>query len=71
MVKLKKYSVKLIQCPTCKGNGFVKIIKENKETYINQCWDCDSEGEFYVHKPEISIASDHVDPVTGDVFKLN
>ena len=47
MAKLKKYNVKLIQCPTCRGNGFVKIIKENEETHISQCWDCDSEGEFY------------------------
>ena len=35
-------------CPTCKGNGFIKIINaEDRESYVHQCWDCDSEGEFY------------------------
>ena len=48
MVKLKKGRVKIHICSTCKGNGFVKIIKtEDRESYVHQCWDCDSEGEFY------------------------
>ena len=40
-------------CPTCKGNGYLKVGTEFGET-VHQCWDCDSEGEFYVHKPEVS-----------------
>jgi len=48
MAKLKKASVALHICPTCKGNGFVKIVNaEDRESYVHQCWDCDSEGEFY------------------------
>ena len=35
-------------CPTCKGNGYVKIACiVDDEDRIHQCWDCDSEGEFY------------------------
>ena len=46
MAKLKKRSIQKIYCPTCKGNGFLKVGTEFGET-IHQCWDCDSEGEFY------------------------
>ena len=52
MVKLKKYRVHKAICPTCKGNGYVKIMKEDLEPHIHQCWDCDSEGEFYVYEPQ-------------------
>jgi len=42
-------------CPTCKGNGYVKIacIIDDEER-IHQCWDCDSAGEFYeyLEQPE-------------------
>ena len=35
-------------CPTCKGNGFLKADSiYDEELKIVQCWDCDSEGEFY------------------------
>ena len=47
MAKLKKHSIQKIVCPTCKGNGFLKIIFDTNDTNIFQCWDCDSEGEFY------------------------
>ena len=47
MVKLKKYKVIRLTCPTCKGNGFVKVASLDHEETIHQCWDCDSEGEFY------------------------
>ncbi len=47
MVKLKKYKVMKITCPTCKGNGFVKVTSLEHDEMIHQCWDCDSEGEFY------------------------
>ena len=46
MAKLKKSNIKKVICPTCKGNGFVKVGTEWGET-IAQCWDCNSEGEFY------------------------
>jgi|TARA_R110000823_G_scaffold200085_1_gene331125 hypothetical protein len=71
MAKLKKYSVHKAICPVCNGNGFVKIIKEDHEPSIHQCWECDSEGEFYVHEPEIIQPDSDVDPVTGDDIKLH
>ena len=46
MVKLKKYRVRKLVCPTCKGNGYLKVGTEWGDT-IHQCWDCDSEGAFY------------------------
>ena len=47
MAKSKK--VKRVHiCPTCKGNGYIKIQNiYDVELQIHQCWDCDSEGEFY------------------------
>ena len=54
MAKLKKYRVMKIICPTCKGNGFVKVTSLEYDEMIHQCWDCDSEGEFYVYESEIS-----------------
>ena len=47
MVKLKKARLKKYICPTCKGNGFVKVASIMEEDTVHQCWDCDSEGEFY------------------------
>ena len=46
MAKLKKASIQLHICPTCKGNGYLKVATEYGET-VHQCWDCDSEGEYY------------------------
>ena len=46
MEKLKKAKVTITICPTCKGNGYLKVATEDGET-VHQCWDCDSEGEFY------------------------
>ena len=54
MVKLKKYKVHKAICDICNGNGYVKIMKEDKKSHVHQCWECDSEGEFYVYKSEIS-----------------
>ena len=47
MAKLKKFRLKKFICPTCKGNGFVKVTSLEYDEMIHQCWDCDSEGEFY------------------------
>ena len=46
MEKLKKAKVTVTIFPTCKGNGYLKVATEDKDT-VRQCWDCDSEGEFY------------------------
>ena len=63
MVKLKKYRVHKAICPTCNGNGYVKIMKENEEPHVHQCWDCDSEGEFYVYETPVN---EHFDAVDGN-----
>ena len=45
MAKSKKSK---IICPTCKGNGFVRIpYRLAKEEITAQCGVCDSEGEVY------------------------
>jgi len=50
MVKLKKYRVSKAICDTCKGNGYVQVVHVDQKNHVHQCWDCDSEGEFYVYK---------------------
>ena len=56
MVKLKKYRVHKAICNVCNGNGFVKITdnEDPREVNVHQCWECDSEGEFYVYEPKVS-----------------
>ena len=73
MVKLKKYRVHKAICDVCNGNGFVRIIdrEDPKEVNVHQCWECDSEGEYYVHEPETLQPNNYVDPVTGDDVKLH
>ena len=70
MEKLKKYNVHIAICPTCKGNGYLKVGTEEGES-IHQCWDCDSEGEFYVHQPEANIVHNDVDLSSDDDSKLH
>ena len=36
MAKLKKTRVSLHICPTCKGNGYLKISTEDKEDTVHQ-----------------------------------
>ena len=73
MVKLKKYRVHKAICNVCSGNGFVKITDEEdpKEVNVHQCWECDSEGEYYVHEPETIQPNNYVDPVTSNDVKLH
>ncbi len=55
MEKLKKGRVKVTICDTCHGNGYVRVAKINSDpaadfrdkSNVHQCWDCNSEGEFY------------------------
>ena len=50
MVKLKLNRVKRTICPTCKGNGYIRVAANDtpiNNSEVHQCWDCDSEGEFY------------------------
>ena len=54
MVKLKKYRIHKAICDVCKGNGYVKLVHVDEMDNIHQCWECDSEGEFYVYEPKVS-----------------
>ena len=60
MVKLKKYRVHKAICDICNGNGFIKIIdnEDPKKVNVHQCWECDSEGEFYVYEPKMASSND-------------
>tara|TARA_R100001129_G_scaffold59735_1_gene40769 strand:+ start:320 stop:496 length:177 start_codon:yes stop_codon:yes gene_type:complete len=53
----------------CNGNGFVKITDEEdpSEVNIHQCWECDSEGEFYVYESKMAKldAIDYDDYITN------
>ena len=50
MARLKKYRVHKAICDVCNGNGYVKVIHIDEKNHIHQCWECDSEGEFYVYE---------------------
>ena len=56
MAKLKLSRVHKAICHICNGNGFIKIVDQEdpSEVNIHQCWECESEGEFYVLESEIS-----------------
>ena len=60
MAKLKKYRVHKAICNVCNGNGFVRITdpEDPKEVNVHQCWECDSEGEFYVYEPPMATSND-------------
>ena len=60
MAKLKKYRVHKAICNVCNGNGFIKIKDEEdpRDINIHQCWECDSEGEFYVYEPPMATCDD-------------
>ena len=51
MVRLKKYRIHKAICNVCNGNGYVKVVYVDEKDHIHQCWECDSEGEFYVYEP--------------------
>ena len=46
MAKLRKSRIHKAICDVCNGNGFVKIMKEDKEPHVHQCWECESTGEI-------------------------
>ena len=69
MAKSKKVK-RVYICPTCKGNGYVKIQNiYDVELQVHQCWDCDSEGEFYVYEPPMA-SSDDVDYGDRNTYKF-
>ena len=60
MAKLKKYRVHKAICNVCNGNGFIKIKDEEdpRDINVHQCWECDSEGEFYVYETPMATSDD-------------
>ena len=44
MAKIKTKRIHKAICPTCNGNGYLKIMHEDAEPHVHQCWDCESEG---------------------------
>jgi Zn ribbon nucleic-acid-binding protein len=69
MAKLKARRVHKAICPTCNGNGYLKIMHEDVEPHVHQCWDCDSEGEFYIYEPKM-VSDDDVIDVTRNTDKF-
>ena len=69
MVRLKKYSIHKAVCDICDGNGYVKIIQKGTQDHVRQCWECDSEGEYYVYnsKKDLSVG-DHPYDSNTDKF---
>ena len=69
MVRLKKYNIHKAICDTCDGNGYVKIIQKGTQDHVRQCWECDSEGEYYVYnsKKDLSV-DDHTYDSNTDKF---
>ena len=56
--KVKKVYI----CPTCKGNGYLKFTSLFKnEEMIEQCHDCDSQGELYDYEDDEDIGDFGVD----------
>ena len=55
MAKLKTNNLVKKICDNCHGNGYIRVAKLTGDTSVDfrdnsevhQCWDCDSEGEFY------------------------
>jgi len=52
MARLKKYRVHKAICDVCNGNGYVKVVHIDEKDHVHQCWECDSEGEFYIYEPK-------------------
>ena len=70
MAKLKINQIKRVICSTCDGNGYVRVatltgdpsVDFRKGSEVHQCWDCDSEGEYY----EVISSDNLIGDVNGD-----
>ena len=66
--KFRKSRIHVAICDTCKGNGYITIVNNFNDKQVHQCWDCDSEGEIYVHEPKmVSHGDDDNDSGADDV----
>ena len=68
MVKLKLNQLKKVICGVCHGNGFIRVatgvtsIDFRDNSQVHQCWECDSEGEYY----EVISSDNLIGDVNGD-----
>jgi|TARA_R100001163_G_scaffold28360_1_gene22780 hypothetical protein len=68
MVKLKLNQLKKVICDVCHGNGFIRVatgdtsIDFRDNSQVHQCWECDSEGEYY----EVISSDNLIGDVNGD-----
>ena len=64
MAKLKTNNLVKKICDNCHGNGYVRVATGNTSidfrdnSQVQQCWDCDSEGEFYETIETDNISND-------------
>ena len=75
MAKLKTSRIVKVICDTCHGNGYVRVAKIDGDpasvdfrdrSEVHQCWDCDSEGEFYE-----TVDNDLIDDGPSNKIALN
>jgi len=59
---MEKSNKNKVTCPTCKGNGYVKVpYKLAKEEVVVQCGVCNSQGELDANKvDDIIIDADGI-----------
>ena len=69
MARLKKYQLHKEICDVCRGNGYVKVVHIDEKNHIHQCWECDSEGEFYVYESKMA-SSDDADNSDRNTYKF-
>ena len=69
MVKLKKYRVHKEICDVCSGNGYVKVVHVDEKEHVHQCWECGSEGEFYVYESQMA-SNDAVNHGNRNTYKF-
>ena len=68
MVKLKLNQLKKVIWGVCHGNGFIRVatgdtsIDFRDNSQVHQCWECDSEGEYY----EVISSDNLIGDVNGD-----
>ncbi len=68
MVKLKLNQLKKVICDVCHGNGFIRVatgdtsIDFRDNSQVHQCWECDSEGEYY----EVISSDNLIGDLNGD-----
>ena len=60
MAKLKKANVRHLICNTCNGNGYVKIKIYTGQRKVFQCWNCNSEGEYYETVENNNVVADNI-----------